>query len=78
MYNIIHKFKIANKLCIDVEGDTQYLKNGIILKDEKENIFVVQSIGMVDYQNIENYKKYAVLLVTGKVEDIGKTLIIVK
>ena len=78
MYNIIHKFKVANKLCIDVEGDTQYLKNGIILKDEKGNIFVVQSIGMVDYQNIENYKKYAVLLVTGKVEDIGKTLIIVK
>lgn len=78
MYKVVYKFKIADRWCVDVEGDTQYLKNGIILKDEKGNIFVVQSIGMVEYQNIENYKKYAVLLVTGKVEDIGKNLTIVE
>ncbi len=78
MYYVLHKFKIADRCCIDVAGDTQYLKNGIKLKDEKENIFVVKSIGMVDHQSIESYKKYAVLLVTGKIEDIGKTLIIVE
>ena len=74
MYYVLHKFKIADRCCIDVAGDTQYLKNGIKLKDEKENIFVVKSIGIVDHQSIENYKKYAILLVTGKIEDIGKTL----
>ena len=41
MYYVLHKFKIADRCCIDVAGDTQYLKNGIKLKDEKENIFVV-------------------------------------
>jgi hypothetical protein len=77
MYKVVYKFKIADRWCVDVEGDTQYLKNGIKLKDEKGNVFVIQSIAIVDHKNMEYYKKYALLLLIGEIENIGKNLTIV-
>ena len=80
MYKVLCKYQIANTniYCIDVEGKIQFLKNGIRLKDEKGNIFVIQSVGMTKYKNIEDYKKYATLLLAGKIEDIGKNLTIIE
>ena len=47
------------------------------VKDEKGNVFVIQSIAIVDHKNMEYYKKYALLLLIGEIENIGKNLTIV-
>ncbi len=78
MYKILQKFQIANRYCISVKGDARLLKNGIKLKDEKENIFIVESIGMVNYKNIKDYEKYIELFLVGDVTNIGKSLVIVE
>lgn len=43
--------------CITVEGDTQLLKNGVKLIDEKGNTSEIETVAMSNYQNIEDYKK---------------------
>ncbi len=78
MYQVLQKFQVSDKVCIFVEGNTQLLKNGLLLKDENENIFIIKSIGMVKYKKIEDNKKYAVLLLTGDTEKIGKSLTIIE
>lgn len=78
MYIIRQKFKIVDKYCISVEGDSQFLKNGIKLKDEKDNIFIIESIGMVSYKNIKDYKQYTELFLIGDIENIGNSLMIVE
>ena len=57
MFIIRQKFNIADKYCISVEGDSQLLKNGMRLKDENGNIFVIESIGMVNYKILMTIKK---------------------
>lgn len=78
MYVVRQLFKIADRHCVSVEGDSQQLKNGIKLKDEKGNIFIIESIGMINYKNINDYKRYAELLLTGDVTSIGEHLVIVE
>lgn len=78
MYVVRQLFKIADRYCVSVEGDSQQLKNGIKLKDEKGNIFIIESIGMINYKNINDYKRYAELLLTGDVTSIGERLVIVE
>lgn len=78
MYKIMQKFQVTNKYCISVEGDTKFLKKGIKVKDEKGNIFIIESIGMVNYKNIDDYKKYAELFLIGDVKSIGKSLTIME
>lgn len=78
MYVVRQLFKIADRYCVSVEGDSQQLKNGIKLKDEKGNIFIIESIGMINYKNINDYKRYAELLLTGDVTNIGERLVIVE
>jgi hypothetical protein len=60
--------------CIAVEGDTQLLKNGVKLIDEKGNTSEIETVAMSNYQNIEDYKKYAELVLHGDIENIGTTL----
>ncbi len=76
MYEVIQKFQIANKYCIFVKGNPEFLKKEMQLEDEKGNIFIIESIGMVHYKNIGDYQKYAELLLIGNIENIGKNLII--
>ena len=78
MYIIQQKFKIADKYCISVEGDAQLLKNGIRLADEKGNIFIIESIGMVNYRNIQDCKRHIELFLKGDINNIGESLMIVK
>ena len=78
MFIIRQKFNIADKYGISVEGDSQLLKNGMRLKDENGNIFVIESIGMVNYKNINDYKKNAELFLIGDIKNIGTSLIIVE
>ena len=78
MYKILQKFQIANRYCISVKGDARLLKNGIKLKDEKENIFIVESIGMVNYKNVNDYKRYAELFLIGDLKNIGERLAVVE
>lgn len=77
MYKILKKFLIAGKYYITVEGDSQHLKNKLKLKDERGNIFVIESIGMVNYKNIKDYQKYTELSLIGDLENIGESLFIV-
>lgn len=78
MYIIRQKFKISDKYCISVEGESHLLKNGIKLRDEKSNIFIIESIGMVNYNNINDYKRYAELFLLGDIKNIGEILTIVE
>lgn len=78
MFRVLQKLKIAGTYSISVEGDVKNLKNGIKLKDENGNIFVVNSIGMVNYKNIKDFEKFAELLLTGDAENIGEKLDLVK
>ena len=78
MFRILQKFKIADRYCISVEGDSQLLKNGIKLKDEKGNVFIIESIGMVSYKNVNDYKRYAELFLIGDLKNIGERLAVVE
>lgn len=78
MFIIRQKFNIADKYCISVQGDSQLLKNGMRLKDENGNIYIIESIGMVSYKNINDYKKNTELFLIGDINNIGTNLIIVE
>ena len=52
MYKILQKFQVGNKYCVSLQGDAMLLKNGLSLKDEMGNIFIIESIGMVNYKDI--------------------------
>ena len=73
-------FKVLDKLCVSdmysilVEGDTSLLANGLKLIDEKGNVFEIETVGMTKYQKIDDYKKYANIVLCGDVENIGETL----
>ena len=76
MFKVLNKLPIGSKYCVLVEGDISLLKNGLILKDEKENVFEIETVAMTHYQNIEDFKHYAELVLIGDVENIGEHLYI--
>lgn len=75
-YKVLNKLRVNNIYCVTVEGDTSLLKNGSILIDEKENIFKVKTVAMTHYQKVDDFWKYAELVLDGDVDQIGKKLFI--
>ena len=57
-----------------VEGDTSLMENGLKLIDETGNVFEIETVGMTKYQNVDDYKKYANIVLCGDVENIGESL----
>lgn len=81
MYKVSQKFAIRKKYSVSVEGDVTLLKTGLKLKDENGNIFIIESIGMVNYrdrESIHNYKKHAEIILKGDIKKLGKNLEIVE
>lgn len=79
MYKVSQKFAIGKKYSVSVEGDVTLLKTGLKLKDENGNIFIIESIGMVNYRDsIHNYKKHAEIILKGDIKKLGKNLEIVE
>lgn len=74
MFNVIDKLIVGNVYCFSIEGETYFLKNGLKLIDENENIFIIESVGMPHYNNITDDRKYAQVILKGDVENIGNTL----
>ena len=76
MYKVLNKLLVGNIYCVSVEGDISLLKNGLILTDEKENIFKIETIAMTHYQNDNDFLHYAELVLSGDMENIGEYLYI--
>lgn len=74
MFAVLDKLYVGNKYCVSVSGNIQLLKNGLKLVDEKGNIFQIETVAMSDYQNIEEYKLHAELVLNGDVKNMGKNL----
>ncbi len=74
MLKVVNKLHLGNTYCVSVEGDVLFLKNGLKLIDEKKNVFQIKTVAMSHYKNVENYKKYAELVLYGDVEKIGHSL----
>ena len=74
MFKVIDKLQMSSIYCVSIEGDVQLLRKGLKLVDEKGNIFEVETVGMTEYQNMEDYKRYADVVLCGDVENIGTTL----
>lgn len=74
MFKVLDKLPVGNIFCVSVEGDVGSLKNGLKLTDEKGNKFEVQTIGMTHYRNVEDRFRYADIVLSGDVENIGETL----
>ena len=67
---------MGNMYCVSVEGDISLLKNGLILTDEKENIFKIETMAMTHYQNVKDFQHYAEFVLSGDMENIGECLYI--
>jgi hypothetical protein len=81
VYKVLQKFQIGDKYCISLYGDAMVLKNGQRLEDEKGNIFVIESIGMVKYGDvidIKNREKYMEVIFRGNIENIGEILRVIE
>lgn len=74
MFKVIDKLHIGNMCCVSIEGDIQILKNGLVLSDENKNIFKIETIAMTKHQSIEDYKKYAEVVLSGNIESMGEIL----
>lgn len=74
MLKVLDKFYLGNRYCVSVEGDIRLLKNGIKLVDEKRNTFEIETVAMSNYQSIEDYRKYAELVLVGDIENMGENL----
>ena len=74
MFKVLDKLPVGNIYCVFVEGDTGSLKNGLKLTDEKGNKFEVQTVGMTHFRNVEDFLRYANIVLDGDVENIGETL----
>lgn len=46
--NIVDKIRIGNNISVSVSGTHDRLKNGVIIRDENNNEFVVLSVAMVE------------------------------
>lgn len=60
--------------CVSMEGNTELLRKGLKLMDEKGNIFEIETVGMTKYQNVEDHKKYADVILYGDIDNIGSML----
>lgn len=78
MFRVLDIFHIANYTCVSIEGDMQQLKNGIMLSDEKGNIFQVESVAMSEYHNIEDIHRRGEVVLRGNTEEIGVSLYVYK
>lgn len=76
MFKVINKLRVSDMYCILVEGDTSLLENGLELIDETGNVFKIQTVALTNYHNIDDYKKYANVVLSGDVENIGETLLL--
>lgn len=74
VFKVLDKLFLPNMYSVSVEGNTKLLRKGLKLIDEKGNVFEIETIGMTKYQNIEDYKKYAEIVLSGDVANIGATL----
>lgn len=54
MFKVLGKLPVGNMYSVSVEGDSSLHKNGLILKDEKENVFKIETVAMPHYQNVKN------------------------
>lgn len=78
MFKVLGKLSLPDINCVSVEGDITLLNKGIKLSDEKGNTFEIEAIGMTEYRNIEDYTKYAEVVLCGDVENIGTRLYLEK
>lgn len=78
MFKVLDKLSLPNMYCVSVEGDIKLLGKGLKLLDENGNIFEIESVGMTEYRNIEDYTKYAEVVLCGNVENIGTMLCLFK
>lgn len=74
MFKVLDKIRVGNIYGVSIVGDTNLLKKGVKLVDEKGNIYFIESIAMTHYKNIEDYRTHAELVLNGDVEKIGSTL----
>ena len=74
MFKVLDKLRVSDMYSILVEGDTSLLANGLKLIDEIGNVFEIETVGMTKYHNVDDYKKYANIVLCGDVENIGETL----
>ena len=74
MYKVLGKLRVGKIYCVSVEGDTFSLKNGLELVDEKGNKFEIKTVGMTHYQKVDDFLRYADIVLSGDVENIGETL----
>lgn len=59
-----------------IEGDTQLLRIGLRLLDEKGNIFEIENVAMTEFRMIEDHRRYANVVLRGNIENLGTTLFI--
>lgn len=65
---------LGSTYCVSVEGEVWRLQNGLELTDENGNHYVVETVGMSHYQEIESYQGKAELVLRGDVAHIGGRL----
>lgn len=78
MFKVLDILYIRDKCCVTIEGDCRLINNGLRLIDENENEFIIESVGMVNYINQENFLKFAQIIITGNTQSLGKILKIKK
>lgn len=76
VFRVMEKLQIGNIYCVTVMGDIVFLKNGLKLIDEKQNHYIIETVAMSGYHNLEDYKKYAEIVLCGDIENIGEALFI--
>lgn len=75
MFKVLDRLSLPNNIhCVSVEGDIKFLEKGLKLLDEKGNIFEIISVGMTHFRNMEDFSKYADVVLCGDVENIGTML----
>ena len=76
MFKVLNKLCLPDLNCIAIEGDTQLLRIGLRLIDEKGNIFEIETVAMTEFRNIEDHRRYANVVLRGNIENLGTTLFI--
>lgn len=74
MFQVRDRLCLGKVYCVSVEGDVWRLRSGAQLTDEKGNIFVIETVGMTHYRNIEDRHRYAEIVLCGDVEKLGENL----
>lgn len=74
MFKVLDIAYIGENSCVSVTGNLLLLKNGLELVDEKGHRFVVKSIGLAHYKNVEDMSKRAELILKGETKDMGRVL----